>query len=150
MRKTALYRGLLVAGLSVMTVVGLAGVASASATVTRFAFSTTETFADAPPECMPMVKLGVTNATDTGSGQITETANGFIVHFSDQFVYRTDFPDGSYLSGSAVGHHSFVATKTRFVFNDVVQEPRTIFAADGTPVGHQSSPGKDMPCPRQP
>src|SRR4051812_40317515 len=99
---------------------------AASATVTRFTFSSTETFADAPPECMPVVKSGVTTATDSGSGQVTETASGFAVHLHDLFVYRTDFADGSYLSGSAVGHIISVDTSTRQVANDVVQERRTI------------------------
>ena len=135
MRRTFALRCLLIAGLSAAVVFGSTGVASASAEVTRFTFSTSETFADAPPECMPVVKSGVTTATDTGSGQTTETANGFAVHLSDLMVYRTDFPDGSYLTGSAVGHTSFIGTRTRFVSTDVVQEPRTIYAADGTPTG---------------
>jgi hypothetical protein len=135
MRTRLILRCALLAGMSTAAVLACTGVASASAVVTRFTFSTSETFADAPPECMPVVKSGVTTATDTGSGQITENANGFAAHLSDLMVYRTDFADGSYLTGSAVGHTTFIGHGTRFVSNDVVQEPRTIYAADGTAIG---------------
>src|SRR5690349_16046048 len=84
--------------------------ANASATITRFTFTNTETFADSPPECMPEIKSGVTNAVQNGSGQITETANGYQIHVSDTFVYRTDFDDGSYLTGVAHGHFTEVGT----------------------------------------
>jgi hypothetical protein len=104
MSKKSILRGALIAIISIASVLSLSGVANASATVTRFTFSFTETFADAPPECMPVVKSGVTSATDTGSGQVTETDNGFAFHGSDTFAYRTDFTDGSYLAGVAYGH----------------------------------------------
>ncbi|MFH8251091.1 hypothetical protein ACH3VR_12045 [Microbacterium sp. B2969] len=109
--------------------------AEASATVTRFTFSGTETFADSPPECVPEVKSGVTNAVDTGSGQITETSHGYQIHVSDTFVYRTDFDDGSYLTGVAHGHFTEVGTGSVTVHTEVVREPRTIYSADGVPIG---------------
>jgi hypothetical protein len=133
MSRTYMHRWVLVAGLSASAVLATSAVASAAATITRFTFSTTETFTDSPPECMPVLKTGVTNATETGAGQITQTPNGSAVHFSSLFEYRTDFPDGSYLTGSAVDHGSFVTTPTRAVSTEVIQEPRTIHAADGTP-----------------
>jgi uncharacterized protein YaiE (UPF0345 family) len=113
-----------------------AGAASAAASVTRFTFSETETFADAPPECMPVVKSGVTTATESGSGQITQTPNGgFAVHGKSTFVYRTDFADGSYLTGVGHGHFSVVVNTSRTVQTNVVREPRTIYSADGTAIG---------------
>jgi len=81
------------------------------------------------------VKSGVTTATETGSGQITETDNGFAVHATVAFVYRTDFPDGSYLAGVARDHLSIVESRSHTVFTDVIQEPRTIYSADGTAIG---------------
>jgi hypothetical protein len=84
---------------------------------------------------MPVVKSGVTTATDTGSGQVTETDNGFAVHQSDTFVYRTDFSDGSYLTGVAHGHLSVVVSGEHTIFTDIVREPRTIYSADGTAIG---------------
>jgi len=135
MSKKSILRGALIAIISIASVLSLSGVANASATVTRFTFSFTETFADAPPECMPVVKSGVTSATDTGSGQVTETDNGFAFHGSDTFAYRTDFTDGSYLAGVAYGHFSTIGTNSVTVQNDVVREPRTIYSADGTAIG---------------
>jgi|tagenome__1003787_1003787.scaffolds.fasta_scaffold20703149_2 hypothetical protein len=132
----AMIRYALIVGTSAAAVVIPSGVALGSASVIPFTFSTSETFADAPPECMPVVKEGVTTATDTGSGQATVTANGFAVHFTDEFVYRTSFPDGSYLSGTAVGHHTSIGKGDAvLVSHDVVQERRTIFGADNTPIG---------------
>jgi hypothetical protein len=84
---------------------------------------------------MPVVKSGVTNATDTGSGQITETDNGFALHVSDTFVYRTEFPDGSYLTGVAHGHTSVVVSGEHTIYTEVIREPRTIYSADGTAIG---------------
>jgi hypothetical protein len=135
MSKRSILRGLIVASISAVALIAPAGVASASATVTRFTFSETETFADAPSECMPVVKSGVTTATESGSGQVTETDNGSAVHVSGTFVYRTDFSDGSYLTGVAHSHTSIVDSGEHTIFTDVIREPRTIYSADGTAIG---------------
>lgn len=135
MSKRSILRCLCIAGISFPAVIAPAGLATASATVIRFSFSVSETFADSPPECMPVVKTGVTNATETVSGQRIETDNGFVVQGSSTFVYRTDFSDGSYLSGSARSHFSFIANGSHTIQTDVVREPRTIYAADGTAIG---------------
>ena len=135
MIRTLVLRCALVAVVSAGAILACTGPAPASAIVTRFTFSTTETFADAPPECMPVVKSGVTTATTIGAGQVTQTANGFAVHLKGVFSYRTDFSDGSYLIGSATGPETFIGTNSRLVHNDVVHESRTIYAADGTPTG---------------
>jgi hypothetical protein len=135
MSRQSILRSLMVLCGGAAVMLALSGVASASATVTRFTFSDSETFPDAPPECMPVVKSGVTNATLTGSGQITETDNGFALHLSNTFVYRTDFSDGSYLAGAARAHFSLIESSSRIIQTDVVQEPRTIYSADGTPIG---------------
>jgi hypothetical protein len=121
----------------VLSVAGIftASPALASADVTRFSFHETETFPDAPPECMPVLKSGVTTAVLDGSGQITETSRGFAVHSSNTFTYRTDFPDGSYLTGVARGHFTFVVNGGHAISTEVVREPRTIYAADGTAIG---------------
>ena len=124
MSKRSILRGLIVASISAVALIAPAGV-SASATVTRFTFSETETFADAPSECMPVVKSGVTTATESGSGQVTETDNGSAVHVSGTFVYRTDFSDGSYLTGVAHSHTSIVDSGKHTIFTDVIREPRT-------------------------
>jgi hypothetical protein len=135
MSKRSILRGLWAAGFLVLAVVAPAVPADASATVTRFTITVSETFADSPPECMPVVKTGVTNATDTVSGQRTETSQGFVVQGSSTFVYRTDFSDGSYLSGSAHSHFSFIVDGSHTIQTDVVREPRTIYSAAGTAIG---------------
>ena len=112
-----------------------AGPASASAVVTPFYFTNPESFADAPPECMTEVKTGVTNAVDTVSGLVIENQSGVTVSGSETFVYRTDFPDGSYLTGSSAGHFTFTAHGTITTFTQSGVEPRTVYAADGTPIG---------------
>ena len=135
MSRQSILRSLVVVGSGVAVMLPLAGVAAASATVTRFTFSDSETFPDAPPECMPELKFGVTNATSTGSGQITETDNGFALHTNGTFAYRTDFPDGSYLTGAAQGQTSIIQGGARIIETVTILEPRTIFSADGTPIG---------------
>ena len=84
---------------------------------------------------MPVPKAGVTNATLTGSGQLTETDNGIAFQSSSTFVYRTDFPDGSYLTGAARENFSLIENRSRIIETQVVREPRTIYSADGTPIG---------------
>jgi hypothetical protein len=135
MSRYSILRSLIVVSSGAAVMLASSGVASASATVTRFTFSDAETFPDAPPECMPVLKSGVTNATSTGSGQITETDNGFALHITGTFVYRTDFPDGSYLTGAATSHFSLIESSSRIIQTEVIQEPRTIYSADGTPIG---------------
>src|SRR4051794_26436414 len=135
MKRMPVLRSAVVAGVSAGAILAWAGPALASAIVTSFTFSTTETFADAPPECMPVVKSGVTAVTDIGAGQVTKTANGYALHLNGVFSYRTDFSDGWYLIRSATGPETFIGTTSRLVHNDVVHESRTIYAADGTPTG---------------
>jgi hypothetical protein len=134
MRRTTIGRILLAPCLAAMGLL-VATPALASAQVTRFTFHEVETFADAPPECMPDVKSGVTTAVLDGSGQVTETSRGFAVHSSNTFDYRTQFPDGSFLTGTARAHSTFVVHGGHAVATDVVQEPRTIYSADGTALG---------------
>jgi hypothetical protein len=134
--KRAVVRG--VACIALGPVAGglLPSVANAApATVTPFTFTSIETFDDSPPECMPVLKSGVTNATETGTGRVIETANGFTVEFSDTFSYRTDFPDGSFLTGEAHAHQVSTGTGAVTTSTNASNEPRTIFSAAGTPIG---------------
>lgn len=134
-RTGPMLRSIIVGTLALAAVAASPALASASATVTQFTFTVQETFDDAPPECMPVVKSGVTVATSSGAGQVTKNDNVVALHLSDSFVYRTEFADGSYLSGASRGHISYVASESRTVFTDVVQEPRTIYSSDGTALG---------------
>jgi hypothetical protein len=134
MTRMTIGRIMLALGLAAAGLLG-ATPALAGAQVTRFTFHEVEVFEDAPPECMPVVKSGVTTAVLDGSGQVTETSQGFAVHSSNTFVYRTEFPDGSFLAGAARAHSTFVVNGGHAVATDVVQEPRTIYSADGTALG---------------
>ena len=92
MSRQSALRSLVVVSSGAAVVLALSGVASASATVTRFTFSESETFPDTPSECMPVPKAGVTNATSTGPGQLTETDNGSAFHSSSTLVHGRTFP----------------------------------------------------------
>jgi hypothetical protein len=119
-----------------LVVVAPTGPSDASAArVTPFSFTVQETFSDSPPECMPELKAGVTNATETISGQVVETDNGVSIHGGGMFDYRTDFADGSYLTGAAQEHFTVQNHHGQAVMTDVIQEPRTVYSADGAPIG---------------
>lgn len=77
-----------------------------------------------------MVKSGVSNATDTAVGQVTQTANGFNVHFSDTLTYRTDVPDGSFLIGVAYEQDVTTGSNAVTTATGFIGEPRTPFSVD--------------------
>lgn len=126
--------GVLLSGVAVTGLVLSASPASAAAEIERFSFTINETFADSPPECMPEVKAGVTTTEETVTGQSVTTPSGVSVHGTTTLAYRTDFPDGSFLTGSARDHFTFNSQSGVEVSKNVIREPRTIFSADGTPV----------------
>jgi hypothetical protein len=62
--------------------------------------------------------------------------NVFTVHGVDEFNYHLELPDGRHVqSGLNRDLFVFVANPPLTVFNVVIQDFRTIYAADGTPVG---------------
>lgn len=72
--------------------------------------------------------------TDTARGQIVENPSGaFVVHGTDVFDYRVDFPNGMYAYGTGTDHLSFHAAEST-VDKDVIKETRTVYAPDGTPI----------------
>ena len=105
------------------------------ANVTRFTDTSTETFEGALPECFLPDLVGTNVATETVTGQSVETSSGvFHVSGTDVFAYRVDFPNGMYSYGTSTSHFSFTANGPLTVFTQGGQEPRTIYASDGTPV----------------
>jgi hypothetical protein len=91
------------------------------------------------PECMPAGladMVGTQDGTETTDGRFAANETGFHFEGTTIFTYRVDFPDGRYVSGSAVAHFrtSFTASG-QTVSGDIVLEPRTIYAADGTVIG---------------
>ena len=113
-----------------------AGLAQAQATVFRFEVTQTFTF-DAPLEgCLPEDLVGTVTITETSTGQVVDTGKVFTIRGVDEFDYRLELPDGSFVqSGLNRDRFIFVANPPHSVFNVVTQDFRTIYAADGTPVG---------------
>ena len=107
------------------------------ATVVRFEFQNPLSGSTALPECLPPELIGTVTGTETTVGQFTDTTPGFHVHGTDTLDYQVDFPDGRYVLGTAVEHFDFnVNFQSGQTTNTVaIQEPRTIYAADGQPIG---------------
>lgn len=111
--------------------------AEAQATISRFFFTHTETFTAPLEGCLPEDLVGTVTLTETSTGQVVETGvNVFTFHGVDEYEYRLELPDGMYVeSGLNRDLVVFVANPPHTVFNVVTQDFRTIYAADGTPVG---------------
>jgi hypothetical protein len=122
--------------LSMASLLTFAPSAHASATVDRFFGTQTQTFTAPLEGCLPDDLVGTVTVTETSSGQLVETPAGFIVHGLNEYDYRAVFPDGRYVeSGLDRDLYVFVTHGPHGVYNLVSQDARTIFAADGTPVG---------------
>jgi hypothetical protein len=113
------------------------GPAHAEATVFRIFDTHTETFTAAAVGCLPEDLVGTVTLTETSTGRVVDTGKKvFIVRFVNEYDYRLDFPDGSYVqSGLNRDLFTFVANPPHIVTSLVIQDLETIYAADGTPVG---------------
>jgi hypothetical protein len=107
------------------------------ATIVRFKFQNPVSGSTALPECLPPELIGTVTGTETTVGQFTDTNQGFHVHGTTTFDYQVDFPDGRYALGTAVEHFDFnVNLQSGPTTNTVaIQEPRTIYDAEGQPIG---------------
>jgi hypothetical protein len=121
--------------LALFAVVVPAGIAQAQASVFRFEFQEPLPGSTALPECLPPDLIGTQTGTETTVGQVTDTGHSFQVHGTTTLAYRVVFPDGRYVVGTAVEHFTFIAAPPQTVSNTVIQEPRTIYSADGQPIG---------------
>src|SRR5215213_2259580 len=110
--------------------------AQAQATVFRFEFQEPLTGSTSLPECLPPDLVGTQTGTETTIGQVTETGQTFQVHGTTTLEYRVVFPDGRYVVGTAVERFSFIAAGPQTVSTTTIQEPRTIYSAEGEPIGH--------------
>ncbi len=124
------------AALAVTTIFAASSPARATGAVhTSFTVISHESFEGTLSECFEPDLVGTNVATETLTGQSVETSSGvFTVHGTDVFAYRVDFPNGMYAFGQSTAHFSFVAARGVTVFTQFGKEPRTIYAADGTPV----------------
>jgi hypothetical protein len=114
--------------------------ANAGAIIDRESSSQTETF-QAPLEfCLPQDLIGQVTITETSTSQSVQAVSGvFTIRFVNEYNYRIVFPDDRYVqSGINRDLAVFVASPSHSVLNLVTQDFRTIYAADGTPVGRLS------------
>ena len=107
------------------------------ADIVGFKFENTFSDTGGSTECLSPELIGNVNATEIVTGQIVDTDPGFHVHATANLNYRVDFPDGSYILGSAVEHITFGINPldSRTTSTVAIQEPRTIYDADGQPIG---------------
>ncbi len=124
-----------VVGMALLATLVLAPAAHAQATVFRFQFQEPLPDSTALPECLPPDLVGTQTGTETTVGQVVDTGHSFQVHGTTTLEYRVVFPDGHYVVGTAVEHFSFNANAPQTTRTSVIQEPRTIYSADGQPVG---------------
>jgi hypothetical protein len=113
------------------------GPALAEATVFRFSDTETETFTAPLEGCLPEDLVGTVTLTRTSTGQVVESDSGvFTVRGVDDFDYHLELPDGSFVqSGLNRDRFVLVANAPHTVINFVTEDFRTIYSADGTPVG---------------
>ena len=125
------------AGVALLVAVLLpVGAAQAQATVFRFSETHTETFTAPLEGCLPEDLVGTGTLTETSTGQVVDTGNVFTVRGVNEYDLHLVFPDGSYVqSGINRDRYVFVANGPLTVYNVVTQDFRTIYAADGTPIG---------------
>lgn len=137
-----------------------AGAAQAQATVFRFFDTHTEVFTAPLEGCLSEDLVGTVTLTETSTGQVVDTGKVFTVHGVNEYDARFVLPDGMYVQSGPINrdHYVFVANPPLTVYNLVGQDFRTIYAADGTPIGtlsihagmhitYRDLNGNDMPDP---
>jgi hypothetical protein len=122
-------------GVTLLATLVLAPAAHAQATVFRFQFQEPLPESTALPECLPPDLVGTQTGTETTIGQVVDTGHSFQVHGTTTLEYQVVFPDGRYVVGTAVEHISFNANAPQTVNTTTIQEQRTIYSADGQPIG---------------
>jgi hypothetical protein len=110
-------------------------VAQAQAIVDRFEFQVPLPESTALPECLSSDLVGTQTGTETTVGQVVDTGRSFHVHATTTLEYEVVFPDGRFVVGTAVEHISFHANAPQTVNTTTIQEQRTIYSAEGQPVG---------------
>ena len=80
-------------------------------------------------------RVRVTTATTAGTVRIVETDNGSTFLVKDTLTYRTDFPDGSYVTGSASSTQTYNSHASISTATIPIVEKRNIYSADGTVIG---------------
>ena len=112
-------------------------VAASAATVTDFVVVGEPATFTARAFCLPDTLLGTVTTQEISSGKVIETSSGSLAFRGvDDFSYRIDFSDGSYVqSGIDRDLIAFVENPSGAIFNRVSQTFQTIYASDGSVVG---------------
>ena len=128
-----LSRTALCGAVATLGLAGLAGTASAQATVRTFYSQETFTFVDTSI-CNGMTGTGTNTVTD--SGRFVDNGQTIAFHGLEAQTYRVDYPDGSYVISTTPTHFEGVSTmRGQFEFTAAQQDRGTLYAADGTVIG---------------
>jgi hypothetical protein len=116
---------------------GFAGAAQARAVQESFEFHETLSGTTALPECLPADLIGVMSGTEDTFLTILETDATIQARAPTRLNYRVDFPDGSFVIGTATEHFTISTRRTDnpLVSTTTIVEPRTIYDAAGNPIG---------------
>ena len=112
--------------------------AAAGAVITDFVVvHEPETFTAPAFFCLPEDLVGTVVMQEISSGRAVEAPGGnFVLTGLDEFTYRVDFPDGSYVeSGINRDHFHVVANGHGDLFTRVTQDFETIYDSSGEVVG---------------
>jgi hypothetical protein len=112
----------------------MAEVAHAQAEILRFEDVQPLPAQTSLPECLDDT-VGSQVGTETATGQIVNTGKTFHVTGTATLTYTVTFSDGRHVTGSAVEHFTFNANAPLTVSTVAITESRTIFSAEGEPVG---------------
>jgi hypothetical protein len=114
-----------------------AGLAQAQATVFRFFDTHTEDITTSLEGCLPEDLVGTGTLTETSTGQVVDTGKVFTVRGLNEYDVRLVLPYGRYVQSGPINRdrYVFVANPPLTVYNLVIQDFRTIYATDGTPIG---------------
>jgi hypothetical protein len=87
--------------------------------------------------CLPETMVGTVTTQEITTVTSVETSSGvFVAHGVDEFTYRIDFPDGSFVeSGINRDRFVFVSNPAGWVFTRVTQDFETIYDSNGKAVG---------------
>ncbi len=120
-----------------------AGAAQAQATVFSLSGAHTETVTGPLEGCLPADLVGTGTLTESFTLQVVDTGkNVFAIHGVNTYDLHMDFPDGIYVrSGLNRDIFSMVVNPPLTVITVATQDLRTIYAADGTPIGTLSIHG---------
>jgi hypothetical protein len=114
-----------------------AGDAQAGAILTPFESHEVLSGTTSLPECLPADLVGVVSGTEDTIGTFVETGGTLHFRATSALRYRVEFPDGSYVIGSATEHLAFssIRADNPAVLTHVGVEPRTVYDAMGNKIG---------------